>query len=535
MGTASAPLSRRLPLVLAGWGVALLLAHHPALLSGLRLVQGDEGDVRFVHYVLEHGWRHVAGAPAHARFWDPPMFYPAPNTAAFSEVMLGVGPVYWLWRALGLEMDLAWQAWVLTLTSLNFLAMLWLLTRGLGLRLGPAVVGAVLFTAGAPRLNQLNHPQLTGQFLALVALGALLVLLRPETDRRRGVAWAGVLVGAGVAQLYAGFYWGWFLFFFLLVAGVVALTSADMRARLLAALRTHGPALVLFGAVGLAVLAPFVLHAREAVKHVGLRSFSEVEAMVPRIWSWFYLGRDSWLYGWTDGFWHFQRLPLPWEHRLGVGLVTTGVAAVGLWRERHRSAVRLLLVVTVVTVLLAVRYTGGVTPWRLVFEVVPGAGAIRAVSRLGVWLLLPAGVGVALFLQRQLAAGRTALAVGLGALCVLEQGVSGEGFDWFESREDIRSIAARVGPQCESFFYTPTSGEFPDWKYQVDALWAAVEAGVPTVNGYSGNAPPGWTLHDNRRFDAAEAARLDSALETWTRSRGVPLERVCRIEVRARR
>jgi hypothetical protein len=349
------------------------------------------------------------------------------------------------------------------------------------------------------------------------------------------MAWSALLVGAFVAQLYAGFYWGWFLFFFLLVAGVAALASRELRPRLLAALRTHGPALVLFGVVGLAVLAPFVLHARQAIQTVGLRSFSEAEGMVPRFWSWFYLGPDSWLYGWTNPFRQFQRLPVPWEHELGLGLVTTGVAALGLWHARGQPTVRLMLVVTAVTVLLSTRYTGGHTPWFLVFKGVPGAAAIRAVARVGVWLLLPAGVGLALFLQRQLTAGRTALAVGLGALCLLEQGLSGPTYDRFEARADVRAVAERVRPDCGSFFYAPTAGEFPDFKYQLDATLAALEAGVPTVNGYSGNAPRGWALQDNRRFDPAAAARLDTELASWMRSRGLPPASVCRIEAPARR
>jgi hypothetical protein len=463
------------------------------------------------------------------------MFYPEPNTAAFSDVLLGVAPFYWVWRALGLEADPAYQAWVLTLASLNFLAAVWLLTRGLGLRLGPAVVGAILFTAGAPRINHANHPQLEGQFFALLAIGALLMLLRPETTRRRGVAWAGLLVGSGVAQLYGGFYWGWFLFFFLLVAGVAALTSREMRPRLLTALRTHLPALVLFGVVGLAVLVPLLLHSRQAIQSVGLRSFGEAEGMVPRIWSWFYLGPTSWLYGWTNPFRQFQRLPVPWEHQLGVGLVTTVVAGMGLWHARRQPAIRLMLVVTAVTVLLSARYTGGHTPWFLIFKAVPGAAAVRAVARVGVWILLPAGVGLALFLQRQLSAGRTALAAGLGAFCLLEQGLSGPTFDRFEARADVQAVAARVRPDCVSFFYAPTSGEFPDFKYQIDAILAAMEAGVPTVNGYSGNAPRGWALADNRRFDAAAAARLDTGLAAWVRSRGLPPESICRVEVPARR
>src|SRR3712207_8932410 len=42
-------------------------------------------------------------APGYERFWDPAFYYPAPNAAAYSEVMLGVAPFYWAWRAVGLR------------------------------------------------------------------------------------------------------------------------------------------------------------------------------------------------------------------------------------------------------------------------------------------------------------------------------------------------------------------------------------------------------------------------------------------------
>ncbi|MGE6761317.1 hypothetical protein ACQKGO_25090 [Corallococcus interemptor] len=535
MGTAVSERTRAVLLILAGGVLALLLSHHPALLSGLRLVQGDEGDVRFNHYILEHGWRFVSGDPAHARFWDPPMFHPEPNVAAYSDVLLGVAPFYWMWRVLGLGADLSWQAWALTMAALNYAAAVWLLLRGFGLRVFPAVVGAVLFTAGAPRINQLNHPQLEGQFFALIAMGAVIALTRPETDRRQGIAWSALLVGAFVAQLYAGFYWGWFLFFFLLLAFIAGLAFRDTRGPLLMALRRHLPALVGFGVVGLVVLAPLVLHSRQAIGTVGLRSFGDVSPMVPRFWSWFFVGQDSWLYGWTNGFSKFQRMPVAWEHRLGFGFVTPVLAGIGLWQARSRTSVRLLLVLAVATLLLASRYTGGFTPWWLVFHGVPGAAAIRALSRIGLWLLVPAAVGLALYLQRQWDSGRAALAVALGALCLLEQGLTGPVYDRHEARADVEAVAARIAPGCATFFYAPTSGEAQEWKYHLDAVWASGEHGVPTVNGYSGNYPQGWKLQDNRRFNAEAAARIDQELEAWMRSRNLAPESVCRIEVPARR
>ncbi|WP_063725005.1 hypothetical protein [Cystobacter fuscus] len=520
-GEASSPWNSPLLWGLVGWVLALLLAHHAVWLSGLRLTQGDEGDARFVHYVLEHGFRYLRGDAPHARFWDAPFFHPAPNTIAYSDPLLGVLPLYAAWRAVGLPPDTAFQFWVFTVTSLNFLAALWLLRRGFGASASAAMVGAVLFAAGASRIHQANHPQLLPQFYSVLAVGALLALTRPETSRRAGAAWGALLVGSCVAQLYAGFYWGWFLGFFLALTGLVALGFPDTRARLWRGLRVHGPVLVLWGVVGMVALLPIVQHSLAAMREVGARSFLEAEGMVPRFASWFHMGDSSWLYGWMGRLTPFARLPVEGEHRVGVGVLTLVLAGAGLWRARDRAAARLLLAVVLVTVLLATRYRGGVTPWWLVFHGVPGASAIRAVCRMGVWLLLPASVGLALFLSRLSREGRAWWAAVLGGVCLLEQGVSGSTFDAAAARADVQRLAARVGPGCQSFFYGPAEEHAPSWKYQIDAMWAALERGVPTVNGYSGNVPPGWALEP--------VFRADAALLAWARARGLEVSDICRI------
>ena len=62
------------------------------LLSGLALVQGEWNDARFNNFVLEHGYRWLLRAPEDTRFWDVPAFFPVPNAAAYSDVLLSVAP-----------------------------------------------------------------------------------------------------------------------------------------------------------------------------------------------------------------------------------------------------------------------------------------------------------------------------------------------------------------------------------------------------------------------------------------------------------
>ena len=70
----------------------MLTVFHPTIFSGFALVQTDPGDTRFNNYILEHGFLWISGDPLHTRFCDPPMFYPAKNTAAFSDILLGGRP-----------------------------------------------------------------------------------------------------------------------------------------------------------------------------------------------------------------------------------------------------------------------------------------------------------------------------------------------------------------------------------------------------------------------------------------------------------
>ena len=48
-------------------------------------MQEERGDTRLVQWFLEHDWRWLIRDPQHLRFFDPPMFFPAPNTLASME------------------------------------------------------------------------------------------------------------------------------------------------------------------------------------------------------------------------------------------------------------------------------------------------------------------------------------------------------------------------------------------------------------------------------------------------------------------
>jgi hypothetical protein len=514
---------------LAGLAASLLLVYHPMLLSGLAVIQFDPGDTRFCHYMLEHGWRWVLREPGHTSFWSPSFFYPTPNVAAYSEVLLGALPLYAPWRALGLAPDTSFQLWQLSVTALNFAAMHLLLRRGLGFGALPATFGAVLFAAAGMRTNQTMHPQLFPQALTVFAVYALVRVARPvaPVERSRRV-WLAVFFLCLSWQLWAGFYLGWFLGVGLMMMGGVALALPEARRGVVEVVRAHPVWLVARVVLPAASLVPLALPYLEASRELGLRDYSEVRNMLPRLKSWFYLGGQSWLYGWMDRLGPFARLPMAHEQCIGVGLLTLGLCVAGFRSLRQTGVGRLALGTALLVFFLSSKWTV-LEPWYLVYKLVPGGQAIRAVCRIGLLMLVPLSIALAAGLQASQRRWGSWAVLALGVLMALEQGQTVAAFDQAQYRRYVADITSRIGKDCQAFLYAPVRSGHPEWKEQIDGMWAGLVSGVPTLNGYSGGNPPGWPFASINLTSEAQERQLSEALQRWSRQHG--LGRVCLVRI----
>lgn len=480
--------------------------------------------MRFNHYVLEHEYRWARGAPGHRRLFDPPMFYPARNTAAYSDLLLGLAPLYGAGRACGLAPDAALQGWILLLSVLNFGAAYLLLRGGFGISPLEASAGAFLFAFAGSRTAIVNHQQVAGQFYTVLAVHALVCLFRKPAPAR-------ILLFAACccAQVYSGFYLGWFLALGLLFAAGWALLLPDTREPLLVFLRRQWPALLAALVLACLALYPLASHYLHAMAEVRPPHSWLTYRNVPRLPAWIYHDERSWLYGWM------ARLPplRPPEgaarEGMGIGLLTPIAALLGLWWHRRDPAVRLFSLAGATFVAGTFLLAQSPPLFRLYFEHVPGAAAVRFLHRVAMMTLLPQSLGLALFVQaaRQRwprgAGGPLAL---LLLCCALEQGRSIPSYDKEADRATVRALAARIQPGSQAFLYAPAPE--PDVETQVrhylDAMWAGLETGVPTVNGYSGHGPPGWTFLDLPPRSEGEVSAL---LDAWARERGLDRKRLC--------
>lgn len=513
--------------------LGLLLALRVPLATGFERLHGDEGDVRHLNYVLEHSFLWATGAPNHSSFWSPPVFFPEPNTGAYSETLVGLLPLYAPLRLARVSPEVSFQVVLAGALLSTYWAGYALFRRGFGAgRLGSSA-GAYLFAFAGPRIQKLHHAQLLAHAFTALAVLALIQAFRSSREgRSRGTTgWLAVFFGSCVAQVYVGVYLGWFLGFGLLLALLAGLAGRTDRANLIAFARRSWPGLAAGAFLALLAGIPLATAYLGAASDVGTRSFEMVAPFLPPLKAWLNPGPTNVFYGgWLGSWGGFGRLPFSWEKQLFPGAVTLAAVAWGAWRERRSPAFRICALSGVAMVLLATSWPGGHTLWRYVLELLPGADAIRAVPRLVLILLIPAGAALSAAVDAAAARSRI-LAASLVLFVGAEQLQALPSFEVGPVRQRVAAVRAAIPEGCTAFFYSPVLSGKPFWETQLDAMWASIERGVPTVNGYSSNLPRGWEPLMAHELSFFDEPRVRTALTAWLEASEVSPETVCWVQL----
>ncbi|HOC44506.1 MAG TPA: hypothetical protein PKJ99_15935 [Thermoanaerobaculales bacterium] len=507
----------------------LLMAFHPTILSGFARLQTDLGDTRLNNYLLEHGWRWLSGEPG-VRLWHPPFFYPAPNVLAYSDLLLTFGPLYWPWRALGLGEVASFQLWMIGLAVANFAVAYLFLRRAIGLdRLG-AALGSFVISFAASRVGQLGHQQMLAVFFVLGALWAICSMIRTATageDRGRGRLAPLAFGGCLVAQLYGSYYNLAFSLAALTLAVLAAFAVPGWRRALLAVADLHWRAIAAAGCLAVILALPAAVHYLEAAGTLRPRPAVAALGALPRLASYVFVDEHSWCYGWMDGLAPFRSLPVRHEHAVGLGFLTTGILLLVAWRTRTHAAVRLAAAVVLGLGLLVTMFPGGHQLWTTLYRAFPPFQGLRAVSRIGMLLSIPAGISVGWLVSHRGAGTRARLVIAVAILACLEQGVTTRSVEVAAVEAHVDELAALVDRSAEAVLVVPLGPVQGGWpQHHLHAMWAARRAGVATINGYTGNRPPGWDFGDLRIPRGEGLDEVRRRLDSWAGTMGLDPARV---------
>ena len=515
------------------WG--LFQFHACEFQTGFELVPGGRGDNRMVTAQLEYWHQALLGMGS---VLSPAYYFPARDVLGYSDAYLAHALGYHLLRALGEDPFTAFQWWVLFFNALNYIFAYLMLRLGFRFSRFSSALGAFVFAFNAPKFNQWSHTQLQflcGLPLILWILASTLREMESLSNRRffLRISTAGWIFSF---QLLTAFYPGWlFLFWSILCLGL-SLCFSNIRTFICGVWnRKRGP---LLWAMGMTILGliPFGVIYGPAYLMVGGKPYTEVQMMTPNLWTYLWMGpRHAW-WGWLwDRIPALQLLPVEGEMRMGFGLALsllvvvaffamTGMLFKKQWMDwESDKAPRYSIGAaaffgTAIFCLLAFDYDG-FSPWKWIYEYVPGASAVRALGRWSVVLALPLSILFSAFMDWSW--GKMGFIkelkiqwIGKGlvvffALCVLYEQTAfppTPGFSKHSELARLERLSEKLPSNAGPFYVTVKpglmtgsyGGPLSATDVQIDAMLISAVRGIPTLNGYSGANPPQWGLYKVR-------------------------------------
>ncbi|MCB1475678.1 MAG: hypothetical protein H6883_07600 [Rhodobiaceae bacterium] len=493
------------------------------LLTGPTDMPGDI-DTLFNMYILEHVTRWLEGnVPSLA---SPGFYWPYPLTFAFSDTHLLSVPFYALPRWFGLTPEGAFKVWFVAGYSLTFLAA-FIALRLMGLLSFLAGLGAFAFAFSLPSLAQIMHAQLGWAIGVPFAFLFMSRYARPQGQPANLLAFIAAISVQIILNVYLGLY-ALLLCAIMFICALAFAYGRDYRgwAKRLFAVpldlrRSGGAGVGLVALTSVAVLACIALlsfHAYVAFVYGFGRGWGEIAPMVPRWQS--YLMMDALPY-WAPLSGSLPDLPARHEHQLFVGVPLAALFLASLAAlKREQGETKILIVTTLAASLLFLSVAGFSIYYLVTF--LPGFGALRAATRFELVAVFPICAVGMLTLQRMCRRSRSGYAVVLiAAIWTIADVALFERVEYDSSAERARieALASRIealGPVAGAVL-ADGKGDSADGRTyrQMLAMWAALDAGMPTLNGYSGNYPPGGG-NDNCSWFIHQLARYDE----WARDRG---------------
>ena len=461
-------------------------------------IPGDLIDARFNSIILEHILHWLQGkAPS---IWSPLFFYPFENVLAFSDNHFGSFWAYAIPRMLGLQREYAFIVWFIIGNFLNFWVSYYVFRR-LGFSVIASGAGAFVFTFALPALPKEAHAQLIYRFASPLSFLAFFNFIQSKkpTSFARLFFWLAV-------QFYCSIYVGIFLVYFLFTILVSIIFIQYQRlisgwrdgwAAQTQTMRLWAFSLFLFSALAILWL---LYHYHAVSLQYGIkRAASEMVSMLPTPSSYLIADRSQ-LTSWIGS--GVKNQLMRHELQMFFGLGTCILAAIGIWQIWILRSVYEIGMVALISLLLLIAMTISISGYSFYnwLAYLPGVGSIRAVSRIVLIMLLPLGILVAVSfdaVSRQCSQKIKWISLGGMTILLIVETLYYRPYntsltDWTDRQVAIKKMLPLVLPTDAILYVTSNVSSHNEEITEVDGVILAQDLGRPTLNGYSGNVPPGY-------------------------------------------
>ena len=513
-------------LLLFAWTASLALFFRGVFFSSFANVVGDPADGQLIVSIHEHWFRVLQGLEG---WHNLQFFYPVENTLGYSDTFLGTGIIFSLLRFTGLDAFLSIQLVLLLLGTIGFWGMYAWLQHWRGLSPWAAVLGATLFVIASPIYLASRNSHLQLLSIWLFPLGIILIEMSLLAFRERRdhlwipaalfAFWFGLLT---YSTFYVAFFFGLLLLISLVGFSFLygARESLHFLKERLPQLRGLLPALGIIGLWAGLFLVTYLPVRQE----MGGRPLGVVLKHLPLPWDLFNHSTTNLLWGSVaERIWAYPE-ELSWGLELGfTPLIFFTVVILSVWiliRGKSEAMEPRLAALTFLAGTLLLIRVDNLTFWILPFHLLPGSEGIRAAFRFNLALLLPALYVLMVCLERAFQENRfpgRILLAGFVIILGLEQIQLVTNAN-LSRRERLELAASASTPPhgLEAFyaFGSPWRGYQKDVPHNTAGYLSQVW-NLPTLNGRSGQFPPGWELYE--MVPGAAFPRITP----WARSKGI--------------
>ncbi len=489
--------------------------------SNLSKMPGDLGDTRFNNYILEHGHKYLTGKIDN--YWDAPFLYPYKNVTALSDNLLGTLPIYSFFRGIGADRETAFQFWLLTLFTLNFIFCFIALNKW-SANVILSSVGAYIFAFSIYNLGQLDHVQVFPKFIAPLVIYWFWKFISETKIKYFLFASLGLIY-----QFYCGMYLAFMLTYVLLFFGIAYFGIYGRQSwhnkfwnkRSIAYLSS----IVILSVF---LLLPLIRPYLEVAGSMGMRKFDAAINSIPTFRSYFFSSDASSVWRFLSNH-AIGKISEWWGHRLFFGATLWLGLIVGVYLViskrasfESRKYIYFLLSAVFLAVIFCLNFNG-VTLYKFIF-LLPGFSSMRAIDRIiNLEVLLFIILFVFSFAKLQEVFPRVKYFIFVLPVLVVVDNLFDANkvkrFDKQMSQQRIADVKNRIKDQYDSKYtaiaYMPflthveneSDGYLHTVAIQLDAMTAAQELNVPCVNSYTGFDPGNYL---NFFFDPR-----DKTLDEW--------------------
>jgi len=550
-------------------------------------VPGDFGDDRFNSVILEHLFRWVSGRQV--SLWSPAFFYPFEHVLAFSDNHFGASVFYILLRFSGLSREVSFDGWFLIGFILNYFCTCWAFRR-IGFSQLACAAGAFVFCFSLPVFQTETHAQMCYRFaipLAFVAFWSLLA------TKRLFLLWevvfwstiqffCSIYLGVFLFYLLVATFIAWLIveakkqyfsdplpgfqkekraatvFFYTTI--ILCMSMLVQALHKYYVLTLKHPFAIQYDSIYIVIFlfcllsATFIIwlivaekqyfsdllpgfqkEKRAAKVFFGFTTFTSISMLVWLLHNYYatMLEYDFqpglfYLFSFSD---YFLK-----DSIMFVGFGVWSLCVFGIVKtfqrgfEKKIGRIGLIAVISFVLLFVVTLYIKVYSLYGVIYLMIPGISAIRAVPRILLVMLLPMGILAAVSVEAvQRKAVDASMATKSLLLIALFFLLGAEVIAYHPKNTSIHQWQARKNALLEIFpaqlpaqpilYVTAKKGD-PSYSTELDGMILAQDLGIPTLNGASGHEPPGYSLPEpcssyrNRLLSYASFRKLPlSAIE----------------------